>query len=456
MSNKPSLLTVGLEPDIERIINDLLEKTEVVTIPMDVDQLMSEVSPPPCLVISGPPKEGLSGAELAQTLRMQYPELPLFLVCNAKSGFERKDFIKNGFTDAFLLPMDTTTLRAKLSDELAKASNGTIRVFRPVKILDVTAEEPLDFETSIFMPVNKRYIKTSNKGDAVDQSLLTKLKSSKMNSMYVPAEQMQNFYSYSAKKLRDMGSKATLSATEKRDKLASSVRDLISGLFTEEAASFESGQAMLKDCGEIVKSYIVQGEDAEWYSRIQAILGERGDNYSHAGNVSTLAALFSMGLGIGKPEDMALAGLLHDIGIAELPGEIQIKAPEDMTPQELEIYKKHPEMSINMIKLRKIIVPEIVMKAILQHHELYNGQGYPNGYFGDRICKEAQILALADKFDYLTCLKEGRPYLSPSEAIEHLRRLQVDDPSKIHYQPDLLKRLLTLFPGGIPTPTHNP
>ena len=118
-----------------------------------------------------------------------------------------------------------------------------------------------------------------------------------------------------------------------------------------------------------------------------------------------------------------------------------------MTKEQSELYQKHPQTSVNLVKSRKIVVPDIVTKIILQHHELYNGTGYPSGLFGDRICKEAQILALADRFDYLTRLIPGKPLLTPSQAVEQLRREQVNDPSRIHYNPDLLKRLLTLFPG---------
>jgi HD-GYP domain-containing protein (c-di-GMP phosphodiesterase class II) len=446
-TERPPILTVGLEPAIEKVIADILVNTEVTPIPMDMDHLLKEVSPPPCMVISGPPKADIPANELAQSLRMQYQDAPIFLCCTAREGFERKGFIKNGFTDAFLMPMDTTLLRAAISEKLAKATKGAIRVYRPIKMLDVQGGDLLDFDTSVYFPVNKKYVKISNSGDAIDPARLEKMKSNNLNNIFVPAEQMQKFYSYTAKKLKDLGAPGVLGATERRDKLSGAVRDLISGMFTEQAAGFESGQAMLKDCGEIVKTYILDGADNEWYSRIQQVMGDRGDSYTHAGNISTLAALFSMGLGVGKPEDLALAGLLHDIGTAELPGEIQSLEPENMTPDQLTEYKKHPEISVNLIKKRKIVVPEIVTKAILQHHELFNGNGYPSGLYGDRICKEAQVLALADRFDYLTRLKDGVPTMTPPQAVELLRREQVSDPSKIHYKPDLLKKLLTLFPS---------
>lgn len=444
---KPSILSVGLEPDIEKVISDILKNTTVSTMSADVDSLLKPVESAPCIILAGPPKEGLTAPELAQALRMQYPDLPIFLVCTAREGFERKTFIKNGFTDAFLMPMDAANLRTVLSETLAKITNGAIRVYRPVKVIDVDSETKLDFDTSIFMPLNQKYIKMSNAGDPLDNERVEKLKKSKFNSVYVPAEQMKKFYDYSAKRLRSLGAGNPMGATERKEKLSDAVRDLISTLFSEQSASFETGQAMMKDCQEIVKSYILQGAETDWYSRIQQVLGERADTYSHAGNVSTLAALFSMGLGIGKPEDLALAGLLHDIGIAELPAELQLVEPENMTPEQFEEYKKHPALSIKLIQARKIVVPEIVIKAIQQHQELYNGTGYPSGLFGDRICKEAQILALADKFDYLTRLREGKAHLTPSEAVEVLRQEQVNDPSKIKYNPELIKKLLTLFPS---------
>jgi HD-GYP domain-containing protein (c-di-GMP phosphodiesterase class II) len=416
---------------------------------MDMDQILGEFLPPPSIIISGSPISGLSGVELAQTLRMQFAESNIYICCAVREGFERKLFIKNGFTDAFLMPMDITALRNAINEALSIHSKGEIKTYRPVKIIDVEPGVELGFETSIYLPTNKRYVKLSHAGDSLDPDRVSRIKNSKFSNIQVPAEQMKSFYAYSAKKLHQLNGEG-LSATEKKEKLSTAVRDLISGLFTEEAASFDSGQSMMKDCGEIVKSYILQGADSEWYPRIQAVLGDRGDSYSHSANVSTLAALFSMGLGIGKPEELALAGLLHDIGISNLPAEIQILEPENMTPEQFELYKKHPEFSIDLIKARKIVVSETVMKAIVQHHELFNGTGYPKGFFGDRICKEAQVLALADRFDYLTRLHEGKPLMTPIQAVEHLRLKQVNDPSAIHYNPELLKSLMTLFPATGP------
>jgi HD-GYP domain-containing protein (c-di-GMP phosphodiesterase class II) len=444
----PIILTVGLQEEVSKALADLLAPAKLVSIPLDIEKLMEDLKVDPCMVISGSPGEGISPVEVAQTLRMKFQEAPIFLCLTNKAGFERKNFIKNGFTDAFLFPMDTVNLRTAVSDQMAKATNGAVRIHRPVKIIDIEPGSSLDFDVSVLLSINKKYIKINSAGDSLDQDRVEKLKKHKMSNVFVPAEQMQKFYGYSAKRLKSIEGSPTMSVTERREKMSGAVRELISGLFTEEASGFEAGQSILKDCGEIVKTYILEGAENEWYARIQNVLGEQGGSYSHSGNVSTLAALFSMGLGIGKPEDMALAGLLHDIGIAELPAELQSMEFDQMNPEQKEQYKKHPELSVSMIKNRKIVVPEIVTKAILQHHEYFDGTGYPNGIFGDRICKEAQILAIADRFDYMTSIRPGKPTLSPSDAITTLREQQLKDPSKTHYNPELLKKLLELFPSN--------
>jgi hypothetical protein len=329
MSTKAKILTIGLTPDIDALIADAIKDSELITLPMNMEKVLDDVVPPPQIILVGPPVEEVPLDQLVQPLKLQYSAAFIFLVCNKKENYERKNFISNGFTDTFLLPFDNTMFKTVLLESIAKANEGLLRVYRPVKIIDVEPGETLDFDTNVYLPANKKYVKVSNAGEQIDALRIEKLKKGKMTNVFVPIEQMKNFYQYSAKRLRTLNSENTLSATERKEKLTGAIRELIGGLFSEQTASFESGQAMLKDCGEIVKNYITQGAEGEWFLRILSVLGEKGDNYSHTGNVSTLATLFSMGLGVGKPEDLALAGLLHDIGIAELRPEVQTKALEE-------------------------------------------------------------------------------------------------------------------------------
>ena len=444
-AEKLPLLTIGLTPQSMALIEDLLDHISVQDLKLNAEGLSSTLLTPSSAILIGFPNGEMDPKTLAEEIRKQFPTVDLYLCSTSRTGFDRKFFTKCGYTDAFLLPVDTFILRVALSETLAKSALAEKPVYRHVKVIDLEPGTVLDFDTNLYLPANNRYVKLTRAGGSLDAEKIERIRKNKFNSVYVPIEQINKFYEYSASSLKKLNSQA-MSVTEQKEKLSYAIRDMISGIFGERLSSTEVGPETLKDCGEIIKNFILQGAEGEWYSQILNLLGEKGNLYSHAANTSTLAALFSMGLGIGNPEDMALAGLLHDIGISDLPIEIQSLDPEEMTPAQFLIYQKHSELSVQLIKNKKIIVPENVIKIILQHHERYNGTGYPHGIFGEELSKEAQILSLANVFEYHTRLKEGKPLMSAIEAVEQLRNEQLNDPSKIHYSPELLKKLLTLFP----------
>ena len=140
-----------------------------------------------------------------------------------------------------------------------------------------------------------------------------------------------------------------------------------------------------------------------------------------------------------------MAGLFHDIGMAQLPAELQNKTREELKdPKDIELYYSHAEKSVTMVKSKRIILPDSVEKAILQHHESFNGKGYPRQLPSNRISQEAQLLSFADQFDYLTCEQEGKTRLTPLEALEAIRR-------NGSINPELLSQLRRILDKEQPT-----
>ncbi|MGK5086498.1 HD domain-containing phosphohydrolase [Bdellovibrionota bacterium FG-2] len=443
------LLSIGLSYTATESLQNFFDRVSVQSIPLDLETLVEPVTPLPHIVLCSVNDKKISFIEVAQTLGMNYGEFPIFLICESREGYDRKVFIKNGFTDAFLLPLELTLLIERLEDIFAKLSNGALKVFKPVKLVDLQPGAALDFDTSIFLPANKKYIRMSAAGDEIDSERMDRMKKHQVSSVYVSSEDMTKFYQYTAKRLKELNSSSTISVTEKRERLQTAVRELLSGIYvdTTKELSFEQGQGLTKDCQEIVKTYIMSSEEANWYSRFQNLLGEKRNAYTHASNVSAFSALFSMGLGLGKPEDLAMAGILMDIGLADVPAEIQSKPADLRTPEEEAIYRKHPEMAMGILKHRKIIVNDKVQKAILQHHETFDGSGYPKGYAGERVCVEAQILSLAEHFDQMTTPVQGQKLLSPAEAIKKMRANMESGETKMIFNPKLLAKILDLFPA---------
>jgi HD-GYP domain-containing protein (c-di-GMP phosphodiesterase class II) len=426
-----------------------LNLCKIQSLSCDLEKLMDPVVPFPHFILCGPPPKEVSLVELAQLLRMQYKDIPIYFTSLNREGYDRKIFIKNGFTEAFFLPMDIEVLKRSINEHLTKVSNGEVKSYRSVKLIDIEPGVVLGFDTTIYLPTNNKYIKYSSAGDTIDLDRVTRLSKHKMSAIYVSTDQMENFYEYTAVRLKEGGASSGLSATEKKEKIETSVRDLMSGLFNDNVkdATFEQGQRLLEDCKGIVNTYICNSSSGDWYKRLLGTMGEVSSSYAHTANVSTYASLFSIGLGIGDPADLATAGILHDVGLANVPAEVMIKKEADRSPEQRELYEKHPEYSIDIIKSKKLAFSEQTMNAIRQHHECFNGTGYPKKLAGSRICQEAQVLALADKFDYLTAVADGKALMTPAEAVQYFKNQISLDPGKMIFDPVLIKKLLRLFPS---------
>ncbi len=103
-------------------------------------------------------------------------------------------------------------------------------------------------------------------------------------------------------------------------------------------------------------------------------------------------------------ETIRIAALLHDIGKLGIPEEILDK-PEELTEEEYEVIKKHPEMGEQIIS--NIPNFEMVIRAVRNHHEHWDGKGYPDRLSKDTIPLIARIITVADVWDALTA---DRPY----------------------------------------------
>lgn len=126
----------------------------------------------------------------------------------------------------------------------------------------------------------------------------------------------------------------------------------------------------------------------------------------HSKRVTRLALAIGkeMGLSTSDLELIQLAGLLHDMGKIGVP-EYILDKPGRLTEEEYALIKKHPEKGADI--LRPIRAYHGAIPIVAQHHEQYDGQGYPLGLACDEIVLGARILAVADVFD---ALNSDRPY----------------------------------------------
>ncbi len=118
-------------------------------------------------------------------------------------------------------------------------------------------------------------------------------------------------------------------------------------------------------------------------------------------------------------QDLRYAAILHDIGKIGVSASILNKS-DRLTDCEYEEIKKHPLISYNI--LRNVEFLRNGLKAILEHHEKYNGGGYPNGLKGEEISLLGRILCIADAFDAMTSDRTYRRGMTMEVAINEIER----------------------------------
>lgn len=153
-----------------------------------------------------------------------------------------------------------------------------------------------------------------------------------------------------------------------------------------------------------------------------SIVNLRDDyTYSHTERVVFCCELAARHIGLSEDESKTLliSAYMHDIGKINIPKEVLISG-RSLNNAEWELIQRHPIAGQTI--LNQISGMELIGKIVSQHHERFDGKGYPHGLSGDEIHPLAAILTLADSFDAMT---NDRPYQkkrSYSEALEEIRR----------------------------------
>jgi putative two-component system response regulator len=181
-------------------------------------------------------------------------------------------------------------------------------------------------------------------------------------------------------------------------------------------------RAMLRN-----KALIDSLEEAETILFALAQAVEQRDAFTgqHCQRLSVAAVMLGEALGLSNTDLTALfrGGYLHDIGKISIPDAILFKQGL-LTPEEWDVMRSHPVRGEDICRAMKSLRP--VLPIIRNHHERWDGSGYPDGLAGEEIPLLARILQVADIYDALITERPYKPALSTQEAFavmeEEVRR----------------------------------
>ncbi|MDO9180958.1 MAG: HD domain-containing protein [Bacteriovorax sp.] len=207
------------------------------------------------------------------------------------------------------------------------------------------------------------------------------------------------------------------SAIHYLDKLFDEDKEFTTQILSE---TLQGCKATVESMVDVIKDYDV--------SKLQSLIATLSFHdfytYDHSINVSMYCiALYSAARPNAPKEEIVLAGLgglLHDIGKVKISTDI-INNPDKLSDEEFQIIKKHPDYGYNLLVENPCSCEgvdfEIIKRIVHEHHENFNGSGYPSGLAGFDIHLLARVTAIADFFDAITTKRSYHDVLPTEDAI---------------------------------------
>jgi HD-GYP domain-containing protein (c-di-GMP phosphodiesterase class II) len=168
--------------------------------------------------------------------------------------------------------------------------------------------------------------------------------------------------------------------------------------------------------------------------------------YAHCINVAAISVVFGEYLGLPRDElvRLGLAGMMHDLGKTAVPARI-INKRARLTESEFSEIKRHPEYGCDILA-RQGEVTDDILEAVRDHHEKFNGSGYPERRTKKTIAPFARIISLADVYDALTSDRSYKDAILPNKALAIMYGMREQDFDPLEVQ--MFIKCLGIFPSG--------
>lgn len=267
----------------------------------------------------------------------------------------------------------------------------------------------------------EKFVKIFPRGDVIEQDDMEYFKR-KYHQLYVLESQRGEYLkSFVNSENADDQEKTKVikdSAIIYLNKVFDSTKEFNTELLSETISGCRDSVASMV---EVIKDYDV--------SDVQSLIGDLSFHdfytYDHSINVSMYSiAIFKSLKPRASKNEMTMAGLgglLHDLGKIKIPTHI-LNNPGKLSDDDFKQIKQHPDYGLELIGDEKVKVEgvdfNIIKRIIHEHHENYNGTGYPNQLKGREIHVMARIVAIADFFDALTTKRSYHDVLSAEDALE--------------------------------------
>ncbi|TIH17026.1 HD-GYP domain-containing protein [Marinifilum sp. JC120] len=168
--------------------------------------------------------------------------------------------------------------------------------------------------------------------------------------------------------------------------------------------------------------------------------------YTHSINVNLYSLLLGKALGLSRNEleSLGVAALFHDVGKGRIPNKV-LNKPGKLTDSEYEVMKSHPQEGLEVLRDVKGL-DQAVLRGVVEHHERYDGNGYPSKIKGEDIHPFGRIIAISDVYDALTSVRVYKKAITPAKTLSQMYKWKGTD-----FDPAYLNRFIRvmgIYPPG--------
>jgi HD-GYP domain-containing protein (c-di-GMP phosphodiesterase class II) len=240
---------------------------------------------------------------------------------------------------------------------------------------------------------------------------------------FIQADDMMKYYSQATAHLREMIDDPNLSLKDKTLKIYDVSKDIMKDFF-----EFNASPKILKSSEEVVElmDECLSSADADFHA-LFTITTKDYYTYTHSVNVGLYCLGYGVKTKMGSNDirDLGLGGMLHDVGKTQVDAGILNKNGK-LTFEEFEAIKAHAPLGKEILEGMRCHGANVIDMAG-QHHEQYNGNGYPKGLAGDEISHFARICKVTDVYDALTTRRSYKKALAPFEALTVMGKEMKDE-----------------------------
>lgn len=239
-----------------------------------------------------------------------------------------------------------------------------------------------------------------------------------IDKLYILSKDYNNFFKYQERNLPNILSNNNLSSREKSHAVYHVAKSLTKEIL-QDISTAGVDLDRVKNWVKYTIGFILNDENA--FSSLLSMTSHDYYTYTHSINLSVFGLLFGKHLSLGSDSlnTFGTGMLLHDVGKVEVPIEI-LNKPGKLTKDEFEVIKRHPEAGYKLLKDKENI-EEKSLKVVIQHHENFDGTGYPYGIGGDEIDLYGRLSRIIDVYDAITTKRSYAGSRNPFAALQEMR-----------------------------------